>query len=436
MEEFNFEEVIKKKSDEELIIILATSQNYKPQFIELVKSELSNERKIGSTKDFFDGKSNEELIDYLEKWKFKYEFISLVKNELNERNLTYENKELIEKVRDNHFTNKEEKIHGWLVVFLIAIGIGGLLSPFMGFSRMDIADYDIGLGLFWANIGMVCDGILLLGYTALAVYIIISFLTYKPNAVLLGKAYLIIVFIINVIFLIGGEYESKGVFSLSETIRSLIWGVIWFLYLTHSEQVKRLFPKKQRTIFTRDKLLLTAIVGPVIIWLFFSFVLGIALGFKEGLSQINKEKLIDERTLSENEYTDGLIIFECPDGLIAEKQEMDDGDTFYTLYNDDVSITIFSAYDENDSPEYFEKIMQDWTNDSFSDFEYDVEKDRHELLNGNSFYLKTLQYETYPVIKWTFSLLFNKETGGCCVISYYSMTDTDYLKELINSIRF
>jgi len=435
MRENSFEEVIKKKSDEELIIILTTPQNYKPEFIELVKRELNKERNIDSNKDFFDGKSNEELIEFLETRKFNYEFIELVKNELNERNLTLENVELVQKIRENQFTNKEKKIHGWLAFFLITIGIGGFLSPVIGFTNMSTVDYDTGLGLFWAKIGMVCDGILLVGYFCLAVYIIISFLTYKPNAVALGKAYLIIVFIFNLLFLIGGDYESTGFYSLAETIRSLIWGVIWFMYLTYSEQVKELFPKKQRTIYTRDKILLLAIVGPVFIWLLYSFALGFALSFKEGYDSAIEEMIIEERTLSENEYTDGRIIFQCPDGLNIEKFEEED-EIIYVLSQDDISITIYSAFDNTDTPEYFEEIMQGWSEESLNDFEYVVKEDQHDFLNGNSFYLRALQYETEPVIKWTFSLLFNKETGKCCVISYYSMTDTDHLKELINSIRF
>ena len=124
MEENRFEEVIKKKSDEELIEILVQSHDYQPDFIELVKRELKEVRNIDSIKDFFEGKSIEELIEILETRKFNFEFIALLNQELNERNLTSENIEFIHKIRKKQFINKEEKIHGWLTFFLITIGIG------------------------------------------------------------------------------------------------------------------------------------------------------------------------------------------------------------------------------------------------------------------------------------------------------------------------
>ena len=428
-----FEEVIKEKSDEDLIEILVQSHDYQPEFIELVERELKEVRNIDSIKDFLEVKSNEELIGYLDKWKCNFEFISLVNNELNERILTHENIELIQKIRKKQSINKEEKIHGWLTFFLIIIGIGGILSPIRGFLKMSIADYDLGLGLIWSKIAMVGNVIILLVYFCLAVYIIISFFNYKPNAVLLGKAYFIIVFVLNLLSFFGKDYESEGIGILE--VRLLL-DVLGFIYLSSSEQVKRLFPKKQRKFFSRDLLLLGFFVLVVYTYIFSLIVLGIALGLKHKSNPTIKETLNEERTLLENEYSDCLIIFKCPKVLKVEKKEMDDCDVFYNIFNDEISLPIYSMLNDTDSPEYFEKKILDSSNESFEDFESDVIQVQYDILNGNSFYIKKLLYYTDPVIKCSFSMPFNNEIGKYCVLSCYSITETEQLNELINSIRF
>jgi len=326
-----------------------------------------------------------------------------------------------------------EKIHGWLTFFLVAIGLGGILAPILGFAHMSMSDYDIGVGLLWSQIGVVCDGILLVGYTVLSVYTIISFCKYRPNAVGLGKSYLIIAFATNLLSLIVGDYEPTGFNSFAQIISRLIWQIIFFLYLSYSVQVESLFPKEERKLFKRDKLIIFSIVTPVIVWLILTFSGAFIHGIAEEMQQNNYT--ISEDSLSVNEYTDSRIIFECPNELSIEKYENED-DIFYVLYQDDISMTIYSTFDDEDTIDYFEECMQSWADESFNDFEYDVTDERYEVLFGNSFYLKTLQYYSEPVFEWSFVLLFNSETGKCCVVSYYSTTDTDYLQEVIHSIRF
>ena len=133
---------------------------------------------------------------------------------------------------------------------------------------------------------------------------IISFYSYKPNAVALGKSYLIIVFVINLLVVLNGEYESSGFGSLPNLLSGLVWSVIWFWYLCQSEQVKSLFPKNERKMFKRDKVLLFLIVAPVIIWLISIFVFAFTQGFVEQ-TQINNS-VINEKTLSTNDWQNYL----------------------------------------------------------------------------------------------------------------------------------
>lgn len=64
-----FKEVIKEKNDEDLIMILSRSQDYQPEFIELVKKEVKEVRNIKSDENLVRGESDEELISYCDQSK-------------------------------------------------------------------------------------------------------------------------------------------------------------------------------------------------------------------------------------------------------------------------------------------------------------------------------------------------------------------------------
>jgi len=431
-------EIIKGKTDEELIIILCRSKQYQPDFIELVKMEIREVRNINSIEDFIKGKSDEELIRYYDQfYKYPDEFIELILNELKERDIFVEVKEHKTENRP-----REYKIHGWLTFFLVMIGLGSIFSVVYFFTKTTVDDYkwelqNESLSYVMSIIGLFCDMIFTVGCAILGLLTIIAFYKYQPNAVGLGKSYLIISFISNLVGLSAGEYESSGFGSLHHIIRSLVWGVIWFWYLCRSEQVNSLFPKDpwhERKMYKRDKIFLFSIVVPIVIWMLFAFGFGLYEVYQE--EKFYGKYIINESSLAANEYTDGLIIFELPDGLILEKLEREDDNVYFTLHNEDISASIYSIFDDNDTQEYFDKIIEKWADDYFEDFAYTITDYWHEILNANSLYTATYQYHSEPVIAWSFVMLFNKETGKCCIISYYSGVETNHLEELINSVRF
>ena len=89
-----FEDLIKEKNDEELIIILCRAEEYQPEFIEVVKKELREFRNIQTYKDFFKSKSDEELINYCNQtYQQREKFIGLAKKELDERSIYLDYKE-------------------------------------------------------------------------------------------------------------------------------------------------------------------------------------------------------------------------------------------------------------------------------------------------------------------------------------------------------
>jgi len=431
----DFEKQIKQKTDEELFKILISSQDYQPEFVKLTKREFEETR--GKTyEDLIRDKTDEELADYYaHSSDFQAGFIELVKKELTEnRHISLDSFQHKKKVQNKNLKKKRD---GWLTFFLIVIGIGGVLSPIRIFSTMSLSDYDIGIGHWFSIAGAVSEGILVLGMTFLAFYTIISFNKYKPNAVKLGKSYLIIAFATNLLNLIVGDYEVS---EINTVIIPLIWQVIWFIYLSQSNLVEELFPQKERKLFKRDKILLFSIITPIVIWTILVFVLSLSQGV---INQSTNQDATNKSELAYNEYTDGRIIFENPDGMVVEKV-IQGGRTFHQLTdNDNTSIVIYSEIDDTDTKEYFDEYIQAIAEEAFRDSKYKIKDEQHYFRNGNSVYMKTLLFDSESMIfesesikQSTFVMLFNKETSTCCILTCGSENDPEFLPDLINSIRF
>ena len=104
-------------------------------------------------------------------------------------------------------TPKQKYVRGWLSFFLFVVGFGSLFSLIMsivGFSSVD-------------NVGFITclfsgiDILFSLGLVALAGYTIYAFLYIRPNAVFLGKLYVIVIFISNMLVLLSGEMpDTQG----------------------------------------------------------------------------------------------------------------------------------------------------------------------------------------------------------------------------------
>lgn len=179
--------------------------------------------------------------------------INLEKSEKNEipdgNNIIQQNQETSATIE---YPDPNYSIHGWLTFFLFSIGLGGLISALYPIFTYNIAEYD---GNHFLAISDVVLGVMLL---ILSCYTIYSFCKKKPNAVFLAKMYVIVTFTSNTLLLFMGEYETSGLGSLPQIIRSLIWGIIWFSYLSLSEQVHDIIPKSYRKVFSRDYYLMTA----------------------------------------------------------------------------------------------------------------------------------------------------------------------------------
>ena len=169
----------------------------------------------------------------------------------------------------------EQKIRGWLKLFLILIILGSILGAIHSFLTPIDNFYNPDFGYTFAVVGYCIDALLTIGLVILAIYTYFSFHNFKTNAVGLAKAYVLIVFATNIILLLSGEYEESGLGSFVQLVRSIIWTTVWLTFLFVSVQVNTLFPKKNRRFLTRDILLFAAIILPSVFYLSIAILLSI-----------------------------------------------------------------------------------------------------------------------------------------------------------------
>lgn len=345
------------------------------------------------------------------------------KSEASNNNVTQQNQEISAAIE---YPDPNDNIHGWLTFFLFSIGLGGLVSAFYPIFTYNIAEYD---GNHFLAISDVCLGIMLL---ILACYTIYSFCKRSPNAVFLAKMYIVVTFATNLLTLISGEFEETGLGSLPHIIRGLVWGVIWFSYLTYSEQVKDIIPKSYRKVFSRDYYLMTAfIIIPIL-----CFAIGVGNIFSQRKEL--EHNFISTTNLNYNEYTDGRIIFTKPDGFTCEKQELDDPKiTVFDLESENSYIRIVSDYDSDVSVKNFNTYWNGWNDDELKDYSCKEITNEKREINGNPYFIKSVKYETETPIMWHFALLFSPKTGKVCVIhSIQTDNETFNITDLIKTIRF
>lgn len=321
-----------------------------------------------------------------------------------------------------------EDIHGWLVLLLFSIGAGGLVSALYPIFTYDIEEYGGSVVLALSDIVI---GVALF---ALAVYTIYAFLKRKPNAVYLAKVYCVTVLIFNVVALLGGEFEESGINSISRLVRSLIWNIIWLVYLTKSEQVNDIIPRISRKIFNRDYYFTAAfVIVPLLMY---------GIGIADIQSQRDKKEaeFISSTDLAYNEYSDGRIVFAKPDGFTCERCEIEDPElVFFEMESGDgcAMFRICSDYDTDVSVKNFHSYWEAWKDPKSDAYRSKELLNEKREINGNPYYIKIVRYETEIPVVWHYVLLFDTQSGKICSISYYQTGDRDYyLDSLLKSIRF
>lgn len=343
--------------------------------------------------------------------------------EMNDSDINESTKrETEEFVYTSEYLKKNSEIRGWLSFFLFTVFINGLLRVLYPILIFNPSGYDGGS--FWAlaNVGW---GVMMFG---LACYTIYSFIKRQPNAVFLAKMYIVIVFVLDLLSLIGKDFSDKGAGHL---LYSLLWSIIWFVFLLCSEVVGTVIPKEYRKIKNSDLyILVTFIFIPLVC---------VAIGIKQSISEqdIQKNAMIEMASLKANEYTDGHIIFECPKGFSCKSQDIE-GLKVYTLECESIGeITLCSDYESDRSQHNANTYWSNWENDELKSVSSQLEIDDCKEINGHPYYYKVKKYEqTDNVLYWRFIIMFDYSTGKVCLISCYDGGYDEYIQELLRSIRF
>ena len=318
------------------------------------------------------------------------------------------------------------EIHGWLTFFLFAMTLGGLISAIVPIFTLNISEYGGSWALALSDITL---GFMLL---LIAIYADIAFSKRLPNAVFIAKTYVLLIFVTNTMSLIGGEFDDTGLNTVTQAIRGVSWGVIWFLYLCFSDQVKTIIPKEYRKTGTKDYLLVASVV---IIPLFF---LGIGFGNIQKDIAVSEQVMIESSTLQYDEHTDGRIIFKKPLYFTCSRQESD-GLLFHILENDYGSITIASEYNTDTSKRNFVDYWNSFKDPETDLWNSEILKDEQTMINNHNSWHKTVKFSRneYNDVYWDFIMVFDKKTQKACIVSSWT---SDYnettLTSLLNSIKF
>ena len=322
---------------------------------------------------------------------------------------------------------KDRQIHGWLSFFLFVVGLGAAITVVVSIADFSLDAYDTGGGVFLAYFIALVDIAYTLGIGGLAIYTILAFLHKRPNAVFLGKSYLIVIFLSNVFLLLSGDYDDYGLGSFPQIMKALIWGIIWFVYLCLSEQVFDLFPKEERKILNRDKYIVGSLMlTPVILW-------GILL-----LAYLGNVQTPMNVSLEHGEYSDGTVVFHAPENALCEKTDTLGGVYHSFAIGDSIWGTVMGVYDTNTSEEYFKECVDSWRDTELDGYDFSVIDIHKEVINASIMRMQSVKYETRPSLIWQFSILFSPETGKACIVSLYSTTEEieNIMNVLISSVRF
>lgn len=336
-----------------------------------------------------------------------------------------------EPIYTSEWLKENTNVHGWLLFFFFAIAIGGIISAVYPIATFNAADY---AGNMWLG---AIDIILGIGMLAIAIYTIYAFTQRKPNAVFYGRLYVVLVFVTNIISLIGNPDAGLG--GVKQTFKGIIWGIVWFLYLLYSEQVQEVIPKSFRKVSKFD----WGVLASIIIVPFLCYAIGMSNLSAEVKNRGSLETEIREVPLADNERTDGRVIFTIPEGFNCESEEVEamPGSklTVYNLSNDAIgNCTMCSDYDTDTSTKNFDEYWNSWEGEDDKKLPKTNVDRGSRTINGHNCMYRIIRYNVYGVhVYWRFYILFDELSGKCCVASFYDRNEsTSYVDEILESVRF
>lgn len=226
---------------------------------------------------------------------------------------------------------------------------------------------------------------------------------------------------------------------MKQAFRGIAWGGIWLFYLLLSKQVKEIIPIPFRKISKIDWGVLCAIIVVPL------FCFGI--GMFSLNSEVEKREKLEEEIrkvkLANNERTDGRIIFAIPIGFECQSEDVepmpDAKITLFTISNESIgNCHICSDYDSDTSVHNFDDYWNSWENENDKMLPKENVARGSKIINENHCMYRIVRYNVSGVhVYWKFYILFDSQSGKCCVASFYDRIESaKYVNDILESIRF
>ena len=207
-----------------------------------------------------------------------------------------------------------------------------------------------------------------------------------------------------------------------------------FIYISYSKQVKRIFPLEERIISIR---LVLSLIGLLTAYVLFLTQMGSFLRY--GFT--NDEHLfIDEKTLSDDEYSDGLIRLKKPAGLTCGTHYID-GEEIITLFNDDCVYFLKSGIWEAETAMVNDSLLAALAGPEFWDYPYELMSDNGFGIEGDpriNAHRKCYVYytEPYPTMVDIVILRDWLTSKYCLVYGKYEQGTGSHTSEICDAVRF
>lgn len=314
------------------------------------------------------------------------------------------------------------RIHGWFAFFIFALALGGLFSLVYPFVTYKASDY-IGSAL----LGMT-DIVMGVVLAVVALWAIVSLCRRSPASIFWAKFYTVLVLLTNGLALWLGEAQSG---EMKMEVRGIVWAIVWFAYLTCSQQVQEVIPKCYRRAGVRTwvcaGLLLMLPLG-----FFAAGVVDAVIGYQGNVEILQSE-------LSDGELTDGHVVFDKLDGWSFGLSKVDDVNVCSFTNDQELVMTLVSALDADASKDNFIQTAAACANADFEKLAHRIVLDDMDTVNGHVRHYRIVQYDrddSVPVF-WHFACMFDRDTGKVVIVNgYFLEKDVHDVAKLLKSIRF
>ncbi len=325
----------------------------------------------------------------------------------------------------SEWLRRNTSLWGWLTLFLVAIGFGGIASALQTVISFNLDDY--GGSMMLASVDIIVGFVLL----AISIYTIYAFLMRKRDAVYYAKTYVVMAFVTNVITLFTGEVSS---------LRGIVWGIVWFIYLLNSNQVETVIPPSFRKVSKTD----WAVLASIVVIPLLAFAIGFGSAILTNTSRESDEKEMRNMTLADGEWTDGRVIFAVPDYMESSSEMVEpipgQKITVFSIKNDSIGeCTLCSDYDNENTWANFDDYLNNWEDQTAKYYSSTVIDKGTKRINGHECMYKVTKYDINDIeVYWRYHILFDDASGKCAIVSCYDygQPSRDYVNDILNSIRF